>query len=49
MDLRVLEEIGIGAVGGGVRAEPRQSGPGRFLHHVAELPGDRERARARHP
>ena len=49
VDLGVLEEVRIGAVGRRVRAEPRQRGARRLLHHVAELAGQRQRAGARHP
>jgi len=40
--LRVLEEVGIGAEGRRVGAEPRERRARGFLHHVAELTGERE-------
>ena len=49
VDLGVLVERRIDAVVLRVRAEPRQRGARRFLHHVAEVAGQRQRAAALHP
>src|SRR6185503_6489805 len=44
-----LEKVGVDAVGGGVRAEPRQGCARRFLHYFAQLSRKRQRAGTRHP
>ena len=48
VDFGVLVERRIDAVARRVRAEPGERRPRRLLHHVAEVPGERQAAAALH-